>query len=74
MDKNNYKVFEPKVDVNSIEVDEIPALSSGYIKRAENETAKQGKKSPWRVYQNYIFDLISLKYGNIKDKYLTYSK
>ncbi len=51
------------------EVDESPILdfSSGYIQRALDQLPKQGSKSPWRLYQNYLLDLLTLRYARIED-------
>ncbi len=50
-------------------VDETPIIdfSSGYIQRAKDKLPKQGPKAPWRLYQNYLLDLIALRYGRIDD-------
>ena len=42
-------------------------LQSGYIFRAESILPKQGKAAPWRVYQNYVLDKISLGMGSLRD-------
>jgi hypothetical protein len=47
-------------------------FNSGYIKRAEDFLPKQGAKAPWKVYQNYIRDIFSLKHPDVKDGYLHY--
>ena len=48
-------------------------FSSGYMQRALASWAKQGSKSPWRVYQNYIRDTISLKWTSVDDDALEFS-
>ncbi len=35
-------------------------FSSGYILRAIEKFPKQGSKAPWRLYQNYARDILSL--------------
>jgi hypothetical protein len=34
---------------------------------------KQGRKAPWRVYQNYVRDLLSLKWAPVDDGALEFS-
>ncbi|MDB6099250.1 MAG: FAD-containing monooxygenase EthA, partial [Gammaproteobacteria bacterium] len=34
---------------------------------------KQGSKTPWRLHQNYVKDVISLKYGSLEDGVMRYS-
>jgi hypothetical protein len=41
--------------------------------RAVASWPKQGSKAPWRVYQNYIRDILSLKWSPIKDEALEFS-
>ena len=38
-------------------------FSSGYIQRALAHQPKQGSKRPWKLYQNYALDLLSLRFG-----------
>ena len=48
-------------------------LSSGYVQRSIDKFPKQGPKKPWRLYQNYLLDLITLKYGRVDDKAMEFS-
>ncbi|WP_420428086.1 flavin-containing monooxygenase [Algiphilus sp.] len=47
-------------------------LQSGYIQRAVDRLPKQGSKGPWRVLQNYYFDLPRLRHGRINDGVLEF--
>jgi monooxygenase len=49
-------------------------LSSGYIQRSAAELPRQGRRSPWRVYQNYLRDFISLRFGPLADGALRFGK
>ena len=51
------------------EVEEIPFLdfTSGYVRRALPLLPKQGARRPWRLYQNYLLDLLTLRFGKIAD-------
>lgn len=42
-------------------------FTSGYIQRAMDKFPRQGSKAPWRLYQNYVLDLVSLKFGKVND-------
>lgn len=72
MDKNNFKIIQPRFDENEFDVEPLLDFDSGYVQRALDVLPKQGSKAPWKVYQNYIKDVRSLKYGSVKDKYLEY--
>ena len=42
-------------------------FSSGYVQRSLARFPKQGARAPWRLYQNYLKDLISLRFGRLED-------
>jgi monooxygenase len=42
-------------------------FSSGYVTRAMAKFPKQGSKAPWRLHQNYVRDLLALRYGSVDD-------
>jgi cation diffusion facilitator CzcD-associated flavoprotein CzcO len=48
-------------------------LSSGYIQRALDRLPRQGAKHPWRLYQNYLLDILLLRAGAIEDGILELS-
>jgi monooxygenase len=48
-------------------------FSSGYIQRAMDKFPRQGGKAPWRLYQNYALDLMSLKFGSVTDGAMVFS-
>ncbi|HEY5196769.1 MAG TPA: NAD(P)/FAD-dependent oxidoreductase [Solirubrobacteraceae bacterium] len=48
-------------------------FSSGYIRRAAGRFPMQGSKAPWRLYQNYFRDILSLRYGRVEDGALEFS-
>jgi monooxygenase len=48
-------------------------FTSGYIQRAIHLFPKQGSKAPWRLYQNYLLDIVSLRYGSFDDGAMHFS-
>ena len=48
-------------------------FSSGYVQRAVGRFPKQGSRAPWRVYQNYARDLVSLRFGAVDDGVMEFS-
>jgi hypothetical protein len=56
-------------------IEALPALdfSSGYVQRAIAKMPKQGSRRPWRLYQNYALDIVSLRYGKVDDGVMQYS-
>lgn len=49
-------------------------MTSGYIQRALNKAPQQGSKLPWRLYQNYLKDMLMLRYGKLNDGVLEFGK
>lgn len=42
-------------------------LSSGYVQRGAGLLPRQGDRKPWRVHQNYLRDLMLLKFTRLRD-------
>ncbi len=42
-------------------------FTSGYVQRSIHKFPMQGSKKPWRLYQNYLLDIMSLGLGRIED-------
>ncbi|QOZ29215.1 NAD(P)/FAD-dependent oxidoreductase [Bradyrhizobium sp. CCBAU 51753] len=55
-------------------VTELPWVdfSSGYIQRAAAKFPKQGSRRPWRLYQNYALDIMTLRFGALADEALEF--
>jgi cation diffusion facilitator CzcD-associated flavoprotein CzcO len=73
MDRRGYKQCMPhNLDPT---ITELPSLdfSSGYVQRSVAKMPKQGSKRPWRLYQNYALDIVSLRFGKIDDGVMQYS-
>jgi monooxygenase len=66
MDAHGYKRCLPEVDPS---VTEQPLLdfTSGYVQRSLDEFPKQGSKEPWKLRQNYVFDIRTIRRGEIED-------
>jgi monooxygenase len=42
-------------------------FSSGYVQRSIDQFPRQGSRAPWRLYQNYALDILSLRFGAVND-------
>jgi cation diffusion facilitator CzcD-associated flavoprotein CzcO len=73
MDEHRFDVSTPRRDPT---VGERPFLdlTSGYIARSLELLPKQGDKPPWRLYQNYFRDLLSLRFGAVDDGAMEFSR
>jgi monooxygenase len=73
MDRHNYRQCMPHNDDTSIEAMPSIDFSSGYVRRSVGKMAKQGSKRPWRLYQNYALDIVTLRFGKVDDGVMQYS-
>jgi cation diffusion facilitator CzcD-associated flavoprotein CzcO len=74
MDRHSYAICTPLQNDASITPEPPIDLSSGYFQRAMDQLPRQGSKRPWRLYQNYVRDLINLRYGPVNDKALHFAR
>ena len=49
-------------------------FSSGYITRAVDRFPRQGARSPWRLRQNYLLDLVGLRFASLKDSAIQFHR
>ena len=73
MESHNYAVATPRRDPA---LGEQPFLdfTSGYVVRALEVLPKQGSDPPWKVYQNYFLDALTLRFGRIDDGVLKFDR
>jgi monooxygenase len=74
MQKNGLRQCTPRLDDPDMERLPWVDFSSGYIQRAADKFPKQGARRPWRLHQNYAKDLLSLRYGSLRDKAMVFSR
>ncbi|MES2509724.1 MAG: NAD(P)/FAD-dependent oxidoreductase [Pseudomonadota bacterium] len=49
-------------------------FTSGYIQRAIDKFPAQGNRRPWRLSQNYVLDLFTLRYGRVDDGTMVFTQ
>jgi monooxygenase len=74
MDRNGYASATPHNVDPEVVPDETPALASGYFLRGQGIMPKQGSKAPWKLYQNYTRDLMSLRFGRVDDGTVVFAR
>jgi hypothetical protein len=47
-------------------------FSSGYVRRSIDAFPRQGSRAPWRLYQNYALDRVTLKHAPVEDGVLKF--
>ena len=74
MDANGFDRVEPQHPGNS--VDELPFMdfSPGYFQRSIALLPKSGSRAPWRLKQNYFFDMRMIRHGKVDEEALRFTK
>lgn len=68
MERHGYRRFVPRRRDDDIGERPLIDLDSGYVRRALGQLPKQGAKLPWRLYQNYLLDILMLRLGRVDDE------
>jgi monooxygenase len=57
-------------------VDELPFMdfTPGYFRRAMDGLPKSGSEAPWKLKQNYFFDMRTIRYGKVDEESLHFTK
>jgi monooxygenase len=72
MDRTGLKICEPENHDPALSQEPWLNLSSGYIQRVADKLPKQGSKVPWKMHQNYVLDIMSLRFGSVDDGILKF--
>jgi monooxygenase len=72
MDAHGHRQCVPELDQSVVE-QPLLDFTSGYVLRSLDQFPKQGSKEPWRLRQNYVFDLRTIRRGPIDDGTIRFS-
>lgn len=74
MDANGFDRVEPQHPGSA--VDELPFMdfTPGYFRRAMDSLPKSGSEAPWKLKQNYFFDMRTIRYGKVDEDSLMFTK
>jgi cation diffusion facilitator CzcD-associated flavoprotein CzcO len=73
MQRTGTRQCTPRTDDPSMTIEPWVDFSSGYFQRALDQLPKQGSKKPWKLNQNYLADLMTLRYGRVDDGVMRFS-
>ncbi len=74
MDSHGYRVCVPQSPDPSLPTEPFVGLTSGYVLRSVDSLPRQGARTPWRLHQNYLLDLRTLRHGRIADEGLSFHR
>jgi cation diffusion facilitator CzcD-associated flavoprotein CzcO len=73
MERHGWKQCTPRNTDPGLEAEPWLDFSSGYVQRSVGKFPKQGARAPWRLYQNYARDILSLRFGAVDDGVMEFS-
>jgi len=73
MDRKGYVSCVP-VPPERLDTAPILTLKSGYVERAAARLPRQGTVPPWRTYQNYFQDMLTIRYGKLEDGAIQFAR
>ena len=73
MQRTGARQCVPRADDPAMTTEPWVDFSSGYFLRAFDQLPKQGTKKPWKLNQNYLADLMTLRYGALADGVMRFS-
>ncbi len=74
MQQHGYRQCTPRQRDPSITREPALSFTSGYVQRALHKLPSQGSKKPWKLYQNYVLDLLALHFGRVDDGAMEFSR
>ena len=68
--------YEPEPEPPRDEPADQPFLDfqSGYVQRSIDQLPKQGRRAPWRLYQNYLRDVVLMRHGRLQDEGMLFGR
>ena len=73
MDRKGARQVTPRDGHEAAVAPFVQKFTPGYIERSLANWPKQGSKAPWKVYQNYLRDVWSLKWSPVENEVLEFS-
>jgi monooxygenase len=73
IDQNGYDYCTPEANSDLVDAP-LLNLSSTYIQRSIDSFPKQATTLPWKLYQNFIYDNLSLRFTPVTDKSIKFLK
>ena len=73
LDRTGQTIFTPIRDASVLPAPFLD-FTSGYVQRAAGLLPKQGDRKPWKLYQNYVLDLLTLRWGKLADGVMAFGR
>ncbi len=73
MDRIRVRQATPRVPDPSMPTEPFIDLAAGYVLRSIDQLPRQGDRTPWRLHQNYVRDVLMLRRGPVEDEGMEFS-
>ncbi len=73
MTQTGTSIATPKLNDPKVTAEPWVDFSSSYFQRSLADFPKQGSKTPWKLHQNYMRDVMLLKMGTVDDGAMVFS-
>jgi cation diffusion facilitator CzcD-associated flavoprotein CzcO len=73
MDRQGMDQCVPINDDRSVTTEPLIDFSSGYVQRSIAAFPQNGSRAPWKLRQNYAYDLMKLRHGPVTDEAMRFS-
>lgn len=75
MDRHAYTQCTPRLRDHAIaEEPMLVGFTSGYVQRASDMMPRQGPSNPWKMHQNYLRDVWSLRFSAVNDGAMEFTR
>ncbi|HEV7700375.1 MAG TPA: NAD(P)/FAD-dependent oxidoreductase [Pyrinomonadaceae bacterium] len=74
MDRKGYVQCTARRTDPTVREEPVLDFTSTYVQRVIHTLPKQGSKRPWRLYQDYFKDLMTMRYGPLEDGVMEFRK
>ena len=74
MDERGFASCTPRRRDPEVVEEPMVNFTSGYFVRASAILPKQGSKKPWKLYQNYALDTLTLRFGSVDDGTMEFTR
>jgi len=74
MDRHAYTHCTPRLWDHAIAGEPMLGLTSGYMQRARDTMPRQGQRNPWKMHQNYLRDVWSMRFSPVNDGTMEFTR
>lgn len=74
MDAKGFDFVEPQHPGEDVDALPFMDFTPGYFRRSMHLLPKSGSRAPWRLKQNYFFDMRTIRRGRVDDEGLKFAK